>query len=411
MRGLCTVLALGIAFFGPTPLSAAPRTFVSATGSDGAPCTLSAPCRSFAAALVQTDANGEVVVLDSAGYGVVTIDRSVSIIAPAGIYAGISTPPGGAGITVNGAGVRVVLRNLTIGTAGGGDFGIKFLQGDELHVEGCVIANLATDGIHASAQMSTTRLSVVDSLVRDNVQGGIVAEDNVRVALDRVRLEQNGTNLLLSGNGSRSVVRDSSSVGGNAGIVLEANGASTIATLDVEASNISQSAGVGVSVVGQSNGNASFECTRCQIADNSGDGVSLVAAFGGTLHASLVDTTVTRNEGAGVKMPNVAASGEVQVAQSVLTRNGGSAIQLGGGMTAFASASISDSVLSVNGGSGVEVYGPGGYALLSSTTIFGNSQFGVTSQNGSASETRGNNNIRLNGAGNISGPFYLVPLN
>ena len=45
------------------------RTFVASTGDDGDPCSLSLPCRSFAAAILQTNAGGEVVVLDSGGYG------------------------------------------------------------------------------------------------------------------------------------------------------------------------------------------------------------------------------------------------------------------------------------------------------------------------------------------------------
>jgi hypothetical protein len=408
------MLLLGALVCISIPGLTAPRTFVSSAGSDAAPCTLSAPCRSFTAALVQTDANGEIVVLDSAGYGSVTIDKSVAITAPAGVYAGVSTPTGGTGITINGAGVRVVLRNLTIGpAAGGGDVGVKFIQGDELHVEGGVIANLSMYGIHAPAQLSTARLFVVDSIVRDNAQGGIVAEDNVEVALDRVRLEQNGTNpnLQLSGNGSRTIVRDSSVVGGNGGISLSASGASAVATLTVERSSVAHSASGGIGVVAQSNASASFQCTRCEIADNTGPGVSVAAVSAGHVSASIVDTTVTGNAMTGLEMPNLDGAGGVQIAHSVLTRNGSSGVKLTGGMTAFALASISDSTISQNGGSGVESYGPGGFALLSGTTIWGNVNFGVVSQNGANATTRGNNNINGNGAGDTSGPFNLVPLN
>src|SRR4029450_6331613 len=64
------------------PVSAAQRTFVSGSGVDSNPCTLTLPCRSFAAAITQTSIGGEVIVLDSAGYGPVAITQSVSIIAP-----------------------------------------------------------------------------------------------------------------------------------------------------------------------------------------------------------------------------------------------------------------------------------------------------------------------------------------
>ena len=65
-------------------------------------CSLTAPCRGFAAALVQTNPGGEIVVLDSAGYGPVTITKAVSIVVPPGIYAGVSvTVAGTDGIVVS----------------------------------------------------------------------------------------------------------------------------------------------------------------------------------------------------------------------------------------------------------------------------------------------------------------------
>src|SRR5262249_54412423 len=67
------------------------RTFVSGQGSDSNPCSLAAPCRSFAGALAQTNAGGEITVLDSAGYGTVTINKSVTITNPGGVEAGVTT--------------------------------------------------------------------------------------------------------------------------------------------------------------------------------------------------------------------------------------------------------------------------------------------------------------------------------
>ena len=60
----------------------AQRTFVSGVGSDGNPCSRTAPCRTISQALMGTSSGGEVIVLDSAGYGPVTITQAVSIIAP-----------------------------------------------------------------------------------------------------------------------------------------------------------------------------------------------------------------------------------------------------------------------------------------------------------------------------------------
>ena len=68
----------------------AQRTFVSTSGVNNPICSLAAPCRDFATAIVATSPRGEVIVLDSGGYGGATIAQAVSIIAPSGVYAGIS---------------------------------------------------------------------------------------------------------------------------------------------------------------------------------------------------------------------------------------------------------------------------------------------------------------------------------
>src|SRR5512143_3979157 len=96
-------MAVGVLGLAGTAL-AAQRTFVASYGSDANPCSVTQPCRGFAAAILQADAGGEVVVLDSGGYGPVTIGKSIALIAPEGVYAGISvldTTPGLRGIVIN----------------------------------------------------------------------------------------------------------------------------------------------------------------------------------------------------------------------------------------------------------------------------------------------------------------------
>src|SRR5262245_32153968 len=89
------------------------RTFVSGLGNDGNPCSRTAPCRTFPQAISQTSAGGEVYVLDSAGYAAFTITKSVSIVAPLGVTAGISVFSGD-GIDISiGSNDTVILRGLT----------------------------------------------------------------------------------------------------------------------------------------------------------------------------------------------------------------------------------------------------------------------------------------------------------
>jgi len=56
------------------------RTWVSGKGTDSGGCPVTAPCKTFAFALTQTAAGGEIDVLDPGGYGAVTITKSTSIV-------------------------------------------------------------------------------------------------------------------------------------------------------------------------------------------------------------------------------------------------------------------------------------------------------------------------------------------
>ena len=185
---------------------AAPRTFVASTGSDANPCSLVLPCRAFAHALTQTDAGGEIVILDSAGYGPVTIGKSVSITAPPGIYGGISVGAGQNGVDINGAGIKVALRGLRINGAAGSNDGVRFLAGAELRIERCAIENLGGVGIEAAAPGA--RLSVADTVVSANGSGVLVTGVDI-ATFDRLTSERNagdGLFLLRTGGPATGVL-------------------------------------------------------------------------------------------------------------------------------------------------------------------------------------------------------------
>jgi hypothetical protein len=155
--------------------SAVGRTFVKSTGSDSntaSNCGPTTPCRSFAAALTVTDSGGEVVVLDSAGYGPtpINITQSVSITAPDGVYAGIAVGTGD-GVLINGTGIAVSLQGLRINGTGGAN-GINFAAGSKLHIRNCIVSNMTTNGIQVTA--ASANVFIDDVEVRDNGQSGIL---------------------------------------------------------------------------------------------------------------------------------------------------------------------------------------------------------------------------------------------
>ena len=240
MTTRCWIVSAGVlAVVGlaPAPSSAvtSQRTFVSAGGNDAAACSLSAPCRGFAAALAQTNPGGEIVVLDSAGYGPVTITKAVSIVVPPGIYAGVSvTTPGTDGIVVNaGAGDEVILRGLTINNQGGNN-GVVFNSGAALYVESCTIRGFALASMAnlKFAPAGASKLFVKDSYIRSG-QAGINLANGTTAAsatIDNTRIESNVNGVTATFSGAlalrNSVVAENANHGVNlqtgAGQVLDA---------------------------------------------------------------------------------------------------------------------------------------------------------------------------------------------
>src|SRR5262245_61816233 len=74
------------------PGQAQSRVFVAAQGNDANPCTFALPCRTFQHAHDVVAANGEIDVLDPAGYGALIISKAISIQGHG--FAGLAVPAG-----------------------------------------------------------------------------------------------------------------------------------------------------------------------------------------------------------------------------------------------------------------------------------------------------------------------------
>lgn len=223
------IFSAPIALLVTLPLLSAPRTFVSAqTGSDVNVCSVQQPCRSFAAAKSFTDTNGEIVVLDSGGYGAVTIDRGMVIVAPSGIHAAI-TATSGTAITVNaGSAETVVLQGLYISGAGGGVHGIDYVTGGRLVVDHCVISNFSNSAVTASA--GGGHLYVADSVARNALAGfiyGTLDASPIRGTFTRVRVENTTYGIAPSANAHATVTQSVAS-GNGYGFYSGASGSSVL---------------------------------------------------------------------------------------------------------------------------------------------------------------------------------------
>src|SRR5947209_4978278 len=106
--GAVAVLVLG----GSIAFAQATRTWVSGVGDDANPCSRTAPCKTFAGAISKTAPGGYIDALDPGGFGAVTITKSITLEGGAG-HAGVLVS-GTNGIVIQGAGISVTLRNLSI---------------------------------------------------------------------------------------------------------------------------------------------------------------------------------------------------------------------------------------------------------------------------------------------------------
>ena len=274
--------------------AAAQRTFVASSGLDSNACSLVAPCRSFQAAMAQTSPGGEVIVLDSAGYGGVTISQAVSIVAPPGIYAGVSVLSG-TGIIVNaGAGNKVTLRGLTINGLGG-TVAIAFTSGDALYVNNISIAGFSTPGalgISAALGASVGNLVIEDSIFRDNATALQTATGtgSLKLNVERSSFVRNGIGADLQGN-TTGTLQATSFTGGTTG--LSAGLAGSNRTLKVELRD-------------------------CTVSDNSANGIVASATTSPTT-LSVVSTMISGNGAIGLQVSN--SGNGAYVSDSTITRN------------------------------------------------------------------------------------------
>jgi hypothetical protein len=222
---------LFLAFFTPVSM-AQQRTFVSGGGNDNNPCTRTAPCRTFGTAIGQTNAGGEVYVLDTAGYGAFAITKSITINAPQGVIAGISVFSGD-GIDINaGANDAVILRGLTLNNQGGQNTtnGILFNTGATLHIENCVVSGFLSFG-QRIWHKSAGSLFVKDTTVRGNY-AGIFLDGSGHASMEQVRLDGNVFAAVDVFKGI-AAIRNSSMSGSIFGVEVD-SGNQNVALLDID---------------------------------------------------------------------------------------------------------------------------------------------------------------------------------
>ena len=234
------------------------RTFVASYGVDGGnlSCSLLNPCRSFNIAIGNTNPGGELVILDTAGYGPMTINKAMKIIGPSGVYGGISSiTPGTDGITINaGDNDIVTLRGLDVAGLGG-LYGINVVNAGAVHIQSTSVSGFFQAG-GACIRLNTTRfigLAIVDSFLRDCSTGLLVNSNSTnRVLIDvENTLVENMAAAGLSLSGSYAVnLRNSSVVGTNVGVLTSDTIDNTFSRLNVDDSLFTSNFGGAIKTTG-----------------------------------------------------------------------------------------------------------------------------------------------------------------
>ena len=230
MRRSSMVLCLGFVLgFAPLAHAQATRTWVSGVGDDVNPCSRTAPCKTFAGAISKTANGGFINVLDGGGFGSLTITKSLTVDGEgehAGMLASLTS-----GVIINGVGIKVTLRNLTIespSVTNLGTIGIRVLQAAEVHIEKVWIGRFSSHAIDFNPTGGAE--GFINDVTAVGNGGSAVSVVTGRVSVNRLNAYTNDAGVFVRGT-AIATVRDSTAVGGSVGF-----GANTVpgAVLNVE---------------------------------------------------------------------------------------------------------------------------------------------------------------------------------
>jgi hypothetical protein len=282
------------------------RVFVASYGSDSNPCTFGSPCKTFQQAVNVVAVGGEITAIDSAGFGPVTVNQSVTITSPNGVEAGIQAAAGGTAITINAPGSSVVLSGLTINGADVGGIGI---------------------------QVNAANLEVVNCAVR-GFTNGVTANGTGIILLPAAQM-----NFLIS----NTIVADNSF-----GIYYQNNGSGISGSINgvidhVVATNNSRD---GISIISEMVGEPTYvTISNTTSSNNGGSGLSVGDTVAGRFIVDVDSSYFNNNHSDGVVVSGVSST-VMLFGRSVVTGNGGMGIEWNPGFTV---ATYGDNRINWNG--------------------------------------------------------------
>ncbi|MCU1347025.1 MAG: hypothetical protein JWO56_55 [Acidobacteria bacterium] len=287
MKRIAIIVSLSMVLTASIASAQATRTWVSGVGDDGSPCSLTAPCKTWAGAYGKTAPGGEIDALNSGGYGTLTIAKSITIDGGTGNVASTLTGTTVGFNIVAAATDRVIIRNIEINGINGGAAGIRINTAKSVTIQNVSIFGMSGGtgrGIDALCT-AACRITVVNSRTENNSGIGMVFQGTVPN--------------VVTADVSNSSATNNASHG-----IFASNGA------DVTLSNVVASENALSGLVADGTG-TTVSVTRSTFANNVGPGVQAGTAAAVTTTIGLSRSVVSGNS-PGVLL----AGGAVQTHQN-----------------------------------------------------------------------------------------------
>jgi hypothetical protein len=272
----------------PVQASGLVRTYVAANGNDMSSCVFTNPCGSISRALSATVSGGTVSCIDSGEFLNATITISVTIDC-----AGTSAELGS--LTINGAGILVTLKNLTI--AQGSPTGITYQEAAGLILDN---VRIITSSTAISVTPTTAAKLVVSNSVFGNNSSGVVikpgAGGSVFASFDHVTIANSTGGGMKTDTTSGPITVDisNSTVGNNAGNGMNAvGGAGGPNMLSIKNSVIAASGAAGI----QANGSTAAALVNNTLLDSNASGAT--AALNGGRVLTYGNNSIVGTAGSG----------------------------------------------------------------------------------------------------------------
>jgi hypothetical protein len=280
-------------------------SYVSNTGSDGHNCSSPAlACATFGGALANTNIYGEIDCVNPGDYDPLgfEITQSVTIDCAGGASTSNGVEFNGSlngTIDIDGAGIIVRLRNLSLNGNGYGGNGVDVVNAAAVYVENCVISNYNAAnspnggfiGIHFAPSVGSSALVVSNTVISRNgysgssLTGGIYVLPTVgvtaKVTVDHSQINGNYFGIVGDGRsgGTIEAVISDSVVSGNTENAITAISSGTSVVFLVDGTKVTENGAAGLYAGGSNVGILASSSTIF------GNAIGVDTANGGTLYS------------------------------------------------------------------------------------------------------------------------------